>query len=607
MTPEPTVVDEVDADVHQDRSPTLSDRAADVAFGGQSSEPAATPADSNGSLPLLFGFIALMLAIGYFRSWWFPGIVAGLLFMLFMHELGHYLTARASGMKVTEFFLGFGPKIWSFRRGETEYGVKGIPAGAYVRIMGMTNLDEIDPAEEHRTYRSQPYWQRMMTICAGSAMHFLMATVALVVLFASYSYAGFNGPPWAVGTVVPNSTASNLGIEVGDEIRSVNGETFDNWDEFGDVIAGLEEGPVEIKIRRAGEERTLNGQLGLRPEDIMLDGFGLSLLVEVPGLGSQAAFVWPGDPADDFGIQVGDVLLRAGGVEDPTEATMADMLRAREGDTIDIEVLRGSDIVSLVGTARANTDVAALLAEFGLEPGDRLLRIGDVNGPTDEQLAAAFADAAGETVRVQVLRGGEVLSLDGTVRLASSVPFRGFFGVGPSFAGPVENSLGESLGLAVDDFATISETNIVGMVDLANPANWSEDEAGVERRAAARRQAQRPPAVPAADDSCNSGPDTNRPLSVVGIGRLIACSESADQVLFLFAVVNIFIGIFNLVPLLPLDGGHAAIATYERARGLLTGKPHRVDAAKLIPVTWLVIFGLVGLGAWTVILDIFSW
>jgi membrane-associated protease RseP (regulator of RpoE activity) len=94
---------------------------------------------------------------------------------------------------------------------------------------------------------------------------------------------------------------------------------------------------------------------------------------------------------------------------------------------------------------------------------------------------------------------------------------------------------------------------------------------------------------------------------VVGIGRLISCSESADQVLFLFAVVNIFIGIFNLVPLLPLDGGHAAIATYERSRGLIARKPHRVDAAKLVPVTWVVVLLLVGLGLWTTILDIFSW
>ncbi|MBW3645134.1 MAG: site-2 protease family protein, partial [Actinobacteria bacterium] len=79
--------------------------------------------------------------------------------MIFMHELGHYLTAKAAGMKVTEFFIGFGPRLWSFRRGETEYGFKAIPAGAYVRIIGMSNLEEIDPAEEDRTYRQKSYWR----------------------------------------------------------------------------------------------------------------------------------------------------------------------------------------------------------------------------------------------------------------------------------------------------------------------------------------------------------------------------------------------------------------------------------------------------------------
>ena len=72
-------------------------------------------------------------------------------------------------------------------------------------------------------------------------------------------------------------------------------------------------------------------------------------------------------------------------------------------------------------------------------------------------------------------------------------------------------------------------------------------------------------------------------------------------------MVNIFIGIFNLLPLLPLDGGHALIATYERVRELVTRKAHRVDAAKLIPITWLVIMALVGVGVWTAALDIFSW
>ena len=106
MTPDPTTTtDKSDVGVLDPEQSEWSDRAASVAFGGQSSDDAATPANDNGSLPMLVAFVGLILAIGFLRSWWFPGILAGLLVMLFLHELGHYLTARASGMRVSEFFV----------------------------------------------------------------------------------------------------------------------------------------------------------------------------------------------------------------------------------------------------------------------------------------------------------------------------------------------------------------------------------------------------------------------------------------------------------------------------------------------------------------------
>lgn len=555
MTPEPTVIEPAVADGPDglaNATSSVTDKAAAIGFGGASSADTDHSNADNGSLLLLVGFVGVILAIGFLRSWWFPGILAGLLFILFMHELGHYVTARASGMKVSEFFLGFGPKIWSFTKGETEYGVKAIPAGAYVRILGMTNLEDVDPAEEHRTYRAQPYWQRMMTICAGSAMHFIMAIVALVVLFAAFSYQGFNGPPWFVDAVVEGSTASSLGIEPGDEILSVNDERFANWDEFGEVIGALEEGPVEIEINRDGTRQVLEGELGLRPEDVLFDGFGMIMLNEVAGPAWEVSFLWPGESADQIGLEVGDVVERAGDVDFPTRDTFALALRAADGGTLEVDVIRD----------------------------------------------------------------GEPLSLRGELELKTSPPFRGFFGVGPTWVPQEAPGVGGSTTGAFRDFGTISRANLVGIGDMVAGV-FEGDEAGFDRRAEVLRAAeiQERQAARAAElaesgvaeqDSCN-GPDTNRPLSVIGIGRVISCSESADQVLFLLAMVNIFIGIFNLLPLLPLDGGHAAIATYERIRGLVTGKAHRVDATKLIPVTWLVIVLLLVLGVWTATLDIFSW
>src|SRR5262245_45718446 len=100
-------------------------------------------------------------------------VIFAIAIIIFLHELGHYMAARHADMKVTEFFIGIGPRIWSFRRGEVEYGIKAIPAAAYVRIIGMSNLDEVPPEDEARTYRQKPYRQRMLVAVAGSGMHFL--------------------------------------------------------------------------------------------------------------------------------------------------------------------------------------------------------------------------------------------------------------------------------------------------------------------------------------------------------------------------------------------------------------------------------------------------
>ncbi|MEZ5225985.1 MAG: site-2 protease family protein [Acidimicrobiales bacterium] len=111
-------------------------------------------------------------------------VVVGLVIMIFLHELGHFMTARWTGMKATQFFLGMGPRIWSFKRGEVEYGVRAIPAGAFVRIIGMNNLDPVPPGDEPRAYKNQAYWKRMVVITAGSMMHFLQAIVLFTLLYS---------------------------------------------------------------------------------------------------------------------------------------------------------------------------------------------------------------------------------------------------------------------------------------------------------------------------------------------------------------------------------------------------------------------------------------
>src|SRR5580658_6530311 len=122
---------------------------------------------------------------------WIIFLVA-LLFSIMLHEFGHFVTAKKFRMKVTQFFVGFGQTLWSTIRGETEYGIKAVPAGGYVKIVGMTALEDVDPEDEARSFRRKPPWQRMIVLAAGSFMHFALAFVLLFILAVGIGLANTN-------------------------------------------------------------------------------------------------------------------------------------------------------------------------------------------------------------------------------------------------------------------------------------------------------------------------------------------------------------------------------------------------------------------------------
>ena len=179
---------------------------------------ALTAGDRRTRLLLLLGSTA---AFGFWFGLSMLAVVLSFVVMLVVHELGHFVVARWAGMQVTEAFIGFGPRVWSVQRGETEYGVKAIPAGAYVRITGMTNLDEVEPEVEHRTYRQQSYPRRLAVALAGSATQFLLAGLLLVVIFVALGRPDTGS--WVVRSVVPATAAEEAGVLAEDRILSVGG------------------------------------------------------------------------------------------------------------------------------------------------------------------------------------------------------------------------------------------------------------------------------------------------------------------------------------------------------------------------------------------------
>ena len=223
-----------------------------------------------GALSML-GIVALFAWLGFANFWIFVFVV-GVVVSIFLHELGHYLTARWTGMKVTQFFLFFGPRLWSFRRGETEYGVRSVPLGAFVRIIGMNRMDEVEPGDEARTYRQKSFPRRLLVISAGSIMHML---IAIVLLFGVYAIAGEESfsDGARVSQLSVGGPADGAGVLPGDIVVSVDGAAIASPAELGEVIrTNQPDDSVVLGVLRNGELVALMLTLGVNDNGDALAG-----------------------------------------------------------------------------------------------------------------------------------------------------------------------------------------------------------------------------------------------------------------------------------------------------------------------------------------------
>ena len=337
--------------------------------------------------------------------------ILAILVVVLIHEAAHFGVAKAFGIKVEEFFVGFGPRLWSIKRGETEYGLKLLPLGGYVRIAGMNPFQEPTPEEYPRTFGAKPAWQRALVIAAGPLTHFVIA----FLIFASF--LGFVGE-----------------------------------DRFEPVVGGV--------------SATING---------------------VPS------------PALEAGLEEGDRVVRVADVESPSQEEFQALTRAHVGEELELTLIRDGQELVVTVTPVVDRELGFARIGIDLDAGREL--------PSDrEDFLGAVA-------------GGADMVGDFTWAVLGSIP---------KVFGP------EGLGRIVTLVFTDAERQV--------------------------------------DD----------PATIVAGGQVAVAAANrgfAEALLLILGGFNIFVGIINLVPLPPFDGGHLAVLAVEKIRG------KKVDPRKLVPLT----------------------
>ncbi|HZO56799.1 MAG TPA: RIP metalloprotease RseP [Bryobacteraceae bacterium] len=334
--------------------------------------------------------------------------------MIVIHELGHYWAARWFDIRVDTFSFGFGPRLFGFKKGETDFRVSAIPFGGFVRMAGEQPGDA--NADDPRSFQAKPRWQRLIVVFGGPFMNIVLAIAILAGLFM-WRYP--KQPPQEVsgivGIVLPDSAAARAGIQEGDRITALDGAQYPSWEDITLKVIGSPGQPLRVVFDRGGVEKeaTLVPEIDKR-DGIGTAGWGEQMEIQIGG-------VQAGMDAERKGLRAGDLLVSINGEPIRSSAKIRETVKKSEGKPVDITFRRDgtNHTVSVVPAQGELEGQKSWMIGVQLEPRFVFVRL----GPIEAVRESIKSNIKGATLIYQFLHGiierrMSPRSLEGPIRMA---------------------------------------------------------------------------------------------------------------------------------------------------------------------------------------------
>jgi regulator of sigma E protease len=273
-------------------------------------------------------------------------VVLGL--MIFFHEFGHFITAKAFGIRVFIFSFGFGPRLLGFKWGDTDLRVSAIPLGGYVKLEGEAEdhlSEDTSRLGDGKDFGTRPRWQRFLVYLAGPFMNFVLTVGVLTALYM-YGFqveASLYDRP-IIGVVAAGSPAEQAGLQPGDQIVAIDNQPVSIWEDAQYAILIRPDSTLRLRVRRGGDEREVVARSVTRDDD-KVGTIGVSPLVRV-------GQVIPGSPAEQAGLRLDDAILRIDGKPVQSFAEIPALVAASSGKPLTFDVWRDGQILQIPITPR---------------------------------------------------------------------------------------------------------------------------------------------------------------------------------------------------------------------------------------------------------------